>query len=48
MFECPNCKEALGDDIRICPFCRHEETWEPSVSGAEKVYVNRIFVVTPA
>ncbi|MCR5619890.1 MAG: hypothetical protein K6F65_07285 [Lachnospiraceae bacterium] len=26
MFDCPNCKEALGDDIRICPFCRHELT----------------------
>ena len=24
MFDCPNCKEALGDDIQICPFCRHE------------------------
>ena len=26
MFDCPNCKEALGDDIQICPFCRHEIT----------------------
>lgn len=28
MFECPNCKETLGDDIDICPFCRHEITTE--------------------
>ena len=26
MIKCPNCKEAIGDDISTCPFCRHEIT----------------------
>ncbi len=26
MIKCPNCKEAIGDDITTCPFCRHEIT----------------------
>lgn len=28
MINCPKCNESLGDDIRICPFCRHELTDE--------------------
>ncbi len=28
MINCPNCKELIGDDIGICPFCRHEITAE--------------------
>lgn len=26
MIHCPKCKEALGDNITVCPFCRHEIT----------------------
>ena len=28
MINCPNCRELIGDDIGICPFCRHEITAE--------------------
>lgn len=26
MVHCPKCKEALGDNVTVCPFCRHEIT----------------------
>ena len=26
MISCPKCKELLAEDIKICPFCRHEIT----------------------
>ncbi|MCR5740167.1 MAG: hypothetical protein K6G43_10170 [Lachnospiraceae bacterium] len=26
MMYCPKCREAVGEDIRICPFCRHKIT----------------------
>lgn len=26
MMYCPKCREAIGDDINICPFCRHKIT----------------------
>ena len=26
MMYCPKCRESLGDDIKICPFCRHKIT----------------------
>lgn len=28
MYNCPNCSEAIGDDIRKCPFCQHDITDE--------------------
>ena len=26
MVQCPKCKEAIGDNLTICPLCRHEFT----------------------
>lgn len=28
MISCPKCNESLGDDIKLCPFCRYEFTVE--------------------
>ncbi len=28
MINCPKCNESLGDNVLICPFCRHEFTDE--------------------
>ncbi len=36
MINCPKCNEVIGDDVRECPFCRHEITEEKRKNIAEE------------
>ncbi|MBO7355609.1 MAG: hypothetical protein ILP17_01205 [Lachnospiraceae bacterium] len=35
MIHCPNCNETIGDDVVICPFCRHE------ITGDERLQIEQ-------